>query len=1617
MSAEYSAKQITVLEGLEPVRKRPGMYIGGTGVEGLHHLVWEVLDNSLTHNTPLLVEENGKIGLHKIGELIDNYIDDNSASTISGKQAQILRDGYNLRVPSFNPDTLRLSWQPVSSLIRHRVNSEILEITLQNGRKIEITPYHSLFTLDQGQVQAIEGSALKIGSSVVVPKTFTESDGYISRIDLLAEFAALPSEKTECLSLHDVKNLVSSKLKPYIESYATTRKLKQNWSNIVNDFRRYDYLPFNLWRMLPEVERRKFQKVRIGNKNNASFSLPATLPVTRELVELLGLYAAEGTTILSQTHRVVFSFGSHESQLINYATRLIRQVFAFEAQPRFSHDTATTVAINSFAIALLFAEIFKVGQKSKQKVIPNLVFNINPKLRERYLISYMAGDGCPAPEFTNHLVNNTTFSNAERRKFTARTASRELASGLSYLLYSLGRTFSFNEQTQPSGRKIGVSYHGKIKQQTLPTTTSLSLDFYWGTLSSYINRLPVQEAVEKIDWTRPYSFSLNTHGGATTVKLATLEKAGRVKLFPKVLTFINSDLAVLKVTKICVVPYSNEWVYDISVPRGENFIAGFAPIIAHNSVDEAMAGHADRVSIELNEDGSVSVEDNGRGIPVDIHATTKVSALETVLTKLHAGGKFGGEGYKVSGGLHGVGVSVVNALSEEVKAEVFKDGKTYQQEFVRGKPKYAAKEVGTSDKRGTRITFKADREVFPKTTYSRKTIIDHVRQQAYLTKGIFIAIKDARTDEEVSAEDKQYPSSYNFHFQGGIASYVSHLVRHKKSLVDKPIYLAKTVDDNQIEVALTYVNDYNEHVFTFANNIHTIEGGTHLTGFRSSITRVITEYGKKLAGKDSDMGIVGEDIREGLTAVVSVKLPDPEFEGQTKSKLGTPAMRGHVETVVNEGLQRWFEEHPSEARTIIEKISLSARARLAAKAAREAVVRKGALEGMTLPGKLADCSERDPAKSELYIVEGNSAGGCFSGDTKVALTDGRNLSFKQLVKEDRQGKQNFCYTIKADGSTGIERIIEPRITKRQTDVIKVVLDNDEEIICTPDHPFMLRNGQFAPAKDLTPKQSLMPLYRKHSKFGKKITIEGYEMVFSPRGNWWIFTHLLGDRFNQENNTYKKSSGDTVHHLDFNKLNNNPDNLQRMFRVDHIALHASLPEKTIRRPDVIEKCRRIRQSVAFRNKMSELMSQPEMRQMLSERAKKQWKDPKYKAFMLEKFLNFYHTNTEYREKNNRLLNSSQRHYWSQPINHVRQSVQKKEYFANHPEKRQELSLLTKTQWLDDELRKWRSDTTKKQWTNLFRKKRKEALAKTYVNKTLRALHEIYHQFGKVDVDKYEALRKKTKDKSLLRFQAISERFFDSQDSKLEDAAVHYNHRIKEIIPLTEKMDVYDFEVPNSHNFALSSGVFVHNSAKSGRNRKFQAILPLRGKILNVEKARLDKMLINEEIKSMIVAMGMGVGEEKNVDKIRYHFIVIMTDADVDGAHIRTLLLTFFYRHYPEIIEKGYLYIAQPPLFGVQYKKDVTYVHSETEREEILAKIKKDNAGLVGVNVQRYKGLGEMNPEQLWDTTLNPANRVLLRVTVEDAEKADEIFSDLMGEDVLPRKRFIQNRATSVKNLDI
>jgi len=743
--------------------------------------------------------------------------------------------------------------------------------------------------------------------------------------------------------------------------------------------------------------------------------------------------------------------------------------------------------------------------------------------------------------------------------------------------------------------------------------------------------------------------------------------------------------------------------------------------VVDNSIDEALAGYATKIVVELNKDGSVTVDDDGRGIPVREHPKYKKSGLELVLTTLHSGGKFDNKAYKVSGGLHGVGVSCVNGLSEWLEARVRRNGKEYFQKYDHGAPVSPVKEIGESSKNGTTIKFLPDPKVFETTDIKYETIANRLKELAFLNAGLQLELFDERTDKNET-----------FRFDGGIREFVLHINRNKNMLHPNPVYLYAEKEDFEVEIAIQYTDGYTENIFTFANNINTHEGGTHLSGFKGALTRVLNDYGKKNKMFSSeDFSLSGEDCREGITTIISCKVRHPQFEGQTKTKLGNSEVRGAVESLTNEKLSEFFEENPTVAKIILEKAVNASNAREAARKARELTRRKGLLESSALPGKLADCSSRDPAKTELYIVEGDSAGGCFSGDTKIALVDGRNITFKQLVAEYEQGQRNFCYTIKNDGRIGVEEIKNPRITKRNAEVIKVVLDNKEDIVCTPDHPFMIRDKTYKKAKDLTRKNSLI-----------------------------------------------------------------------------------------------------------------------------------------------------------------------------------------------------------------------------------------------------------------------SLRKETNDKSA------------------KEAVANYNHKITDIIKIDQKIDVYDIEVPNTHNFALASGVFVHNSAKQGRNREFQAILPLRGKILNVEKARMDKMLKNNEVLALITAIGTGIGEEFDIQKARYHKIIIMTDADVDGEHIRTLLLTFFFRYMRRLVEEGYLYIAQPPLYKLSKGKQISYAYSERERTEKVKEM-----GETGIGIQRYKGLGEMNPSQLWETTMDPENRMTLQVRVDDAVEADELFTILMGEKVEPRREFIEAHAKEATNLDI
>src|SRR3989344_3447746 len=615
--------------------------------------------------------------------------------------------------------------------------------------------------------------------------------------------------------------------------------------------------------------------------------------------------------------------------------------------------------------------------------------------------------------------------------------------------------------------------------------------------------------------------------------------------------------------------------------------------VVDNSIDEALAGFCDEVEVIINKDGSVTVKDNGRGIPVDKHPIYKKPAIEIALTKLHAGGKFEKQAYQISGGLHGVGVSVVNALSIKLIAKVCRDGNIYQQEYKIGTPVYDLKIVGKcdKDKTGTEITFYPDKEIFSTLEFDFAVLKKRLQEIAFFNP-VKIILRDEKTGKEET-----------FHYTGGLREFIEHINKSKTAL-HKPIYFMKQEDSNSIEVCVQYIDGYNENIFGFVNTINTTEGGTHISGFKTALTRAINDYAEKKGMLKNDK-ISGDDTREGLTAIVNIKMREPQFEGQTKTKLGNSDMKGIVDSMVYIALTEFFEENPSIASKIGQKIIASAKAREAAKKARDLVRRKNAFGLGGLPGKLADCSSKKFEETELYIVEGDSAAGCFSGETEIALADGRNLSFNNLVEEYNRGKKNFCYTIKDDGSIGMSKIDSPRITKKNTEVIKIVLDNNEEIICTPNHKFMLRDGKYKEAKDLTKEDSLMPLNRKLSKIGGRITIDGYEMVWDNYK--WIFTHLLADKYNLREKVYTEEQGQYKHHIDFNKLNNNPTNIIRMQKEDHLILHTENLAKTLHREDVKQKARESHKDTEYREKIRQWANQPEIKLKLSENAKKQWEN--------------------------------------------------------------------------------------------------------------------------------------------------------------------------------------------------------------------------------------------------------------------------------------------------------------------------------------------------------------------------------------------------------------------------
>ena len=1049
--------------------------------------------------------------------------------------------------------------------------------------------------------------------------------------------------------------------------------------------------------------------------------------------------------------------------------------------------------------------------------------------------------------------------------------------------------------------------------------------------------------------------------------------------------------------------------------------------VVDNAIDEALAGHCDRIEVTLHGDGSVSVSDNGRGIPVDTHEQYDRPAVEVIMTVLHAGGKFDNKSYQVSGGLHGVGVSVVNALSRRLDVEIQRDGAVWRDRFEYGEPQAGTfervRDLEADEGTGTTVRFWPDTDIFETDVFEFDTLETRLRELAFLNSGVEIRLveepRDDGTDEGASDADTDDAGpddagrrERSFRYDGGIREFARYLNETKTVLHDDVIYYADDADDIQIEVALQATEELQGSIHAFANNINTREGGTHLTGFKTALTRVINDYAQSESLLGDFDSLKGEDVREGLTAVISIKHPDPQFEGQTKTKLGNSDVRGIVESITHEKLGTYLEENPDTAEAIVSKAVEAAKARKAAKQAEELTRRKSALESTSLPGKLADCQSRDPAEAELFVVEGDSAGGCFTGDTEVALADGRSITFEQLVAEHEDGQTHYCYTVNDDGRIDIEQITSPRVTKEDAELVRVTLDNGEEIRCTPDHEFMLRDGSYCEARNLSDGQSLMPLYRKVSDSKEEnITIDGYEMVKQPFApDFWEFTHLLADRYNLEYGVYERSDGDHKHHIDFDKRNNRPDNVRRLPEDEHLELHREHAAKTLHTEEAKRKARETKRSDAFREKMSRRMQEDRTVETLREQAKEQWEDEEYKQFMRDAWREYYENNPEYRERVRQRLTREAREYWSDEENREEQSERVTQYYEEHPEAIEERRKEAKEQWDDEELREWRSEKTEEQWTEEFRESRMEAYNETYYENTIPFMKQVLEADG--DLEDYDERRREEGGPNVLTRSTTVEKFFDGEDELVAAVEAH-NHSVASVEPLEETGDVYDLEVSGTHNFALESGVFVHNSAKQGRDRRFQAILPLKGKILNVEKHRLDRVLENDEVRALITAIGAGVGEEFDIDDVRYNRLILLSDADVDGAHIRTLLLTLLYRHMRHLVEAGYFYAAKPPLYRVRYRGETYDAMTEAERDRIIEEKCNGNP----TQVQRFKGLGEMNPDQLWETTMNPENRILKRITVEDAAAADKMFSVLMGDAVEPRKQFIKDRATDAEWVDI
>ncbi|MGB3438832.1 MAG: ATP-binding protein [Actinophytocola sp.] len=1117
--------------------------------------------------------------------------------------------------------------------------------------------------------------------------------------------------------------------------------------------------------------------------------------------------------------------------------------------------------------------------------------------------------------------------------------------------------------------------------------------------------------------------------------------------------------------------------------------------IVDNSTDEGIAGHASRVVVTLHADGSVQVDDDGRGIPTGVHTKSGLSGVELVLTRLHAGGKFGGSGYKTSGGLHGVGASAVNALSHRFDITVKQDGKVHQMSFAHGIPgefadagpkaKFTKKSGLTVVRRmkrgestGTSIRYWHDQRYFENSAVMDiEAVRAKLRNTAFLVPGVSYVLRNATEgaiDEEI------------FHYPNGLADMVEFLT----PTADKPVsgtimingtgtYRENAADENgvmqskverlaEVEIAMRWGTGYERTIECFTNTIRNVHGGTHRRGFDRAVVKAVNEAIAKTRGllKPKEDPPTVEDVEEGMTAIVHVRLPEPQFTSQTKDELSTAGITKVLQSIVEGEIRAWTENRrtKTEAKTVLQKVVDASRVRLTQKQQKDAARRKTALEGAAMPPKLVDCRSTGINRSELFLVEGDSALGCFTGDTMVALASGESRSFADLAADWQNGVTHFGYTTNKAGRVVVAPLVEPRLTKQNAALVRVTLDNGESVRCTPDHLFRLRDGSYRRADQLAAGDSLMPLYRSVSARSAGEKLDGYERVWMNDREEWVYTHYLADAHNLRHGSDSADNGSVRHHVDVNKRNNDPRNIKRMTWDDHAALHAAMMGEHVH-----EGYRAWLRDGGLEFKSAMLSGQwkdPEFRAACLARLAARNADPEFRERIEQGFQDWYASLSEdelaaYAER----LREVQADYWAHPEHRAAAAERVRAFFAD-PARRAEWSARSREQRRDEALLSWRRQATIAQFADPAERARQRGAVRAWhrdnpefgtrhsVRMKLRMADPATGHLAKVQEGRrkyvesvpraervalqnngrrlaalrrvsalprlsdaelgaaYDAERMRTA-RTGLRFDSLIAHF-DGNYARLRDAARMVNHAVVAVEPLEETADVYDLTVDGYHNFALEAGVFVHNSARMARVSEYQALLPLRGKILNVQKASLADTLRNVEIASIVQVLGAGSGRTFDLTTMRYGRVILMADADVDGSHIRTLLITLFARYMRPVIEDGRLYAAMPPLHKITTRgrnPETHFTFSQREMETKLAALEKAGKQVV-TPVPRFKGLGEMDAEELWDTTMNPATRSVRRITLDDVEAAEQALELLMGEKVEPRRAWLVESSVRV-----